>query len=219
MPGGRPFKLNSNDDGLRQRQGVAHPILPPKSLDARKYFFTSIRAYAAKASAHGKKKINYELCAKEWNRTADGVLSAYAKSWGKKTSNSHASQAFIAAKINLVHQTGVLFLASSAQFPESLKGITVSENRHRSVLEINENQVIPGSSAVQLAISHSRITASDPSPVLGPSRKRRREERPGGGVVPTSLVVSTMLAPSSRVSDGPDGDAAGTLFGLDFDLD
>ncbi|KAJ6595013.1 hypothetical protein DFH09DRAFT_1273138 [Mycena vulgaris] len=51
------------------------------------------------------------------------------------------------------------------------------------------------------------------------SHKGQREERLIGVVVPANLVASTMSAPSSRVSDGPDGDAAGTPFGLDFDLD
>ncbi|KAJ6550385.1 hypothetical protein DFH09DRAFT_1086652 [Mycena vulgaris] len=121
--------------------------------------------------------------------------------------------------MDLVHQTGALFLVPSAPFPEALKGIAVSEHPHRGVLEINENQVIPGSIAVQLAISHPRIIASDPAPVPGPSRKRGRKERLVEVVVPANLVASTLSAPSSRVSDRPDGDAAGTPFGLDFDLD
>ncbi|KAJ6486334.1 hypothetical protein DFH09DRAFT_1106075 [Mycena vulgaris] len=121
--------------------------------------------------------------------------------------------------MDLVHQTGALFLVPRAPFPESLKGIAVSEHPHRGVLEINENQVIPGSIAVQLAISHSRIIASDPAPVPGPSRKRGRKERLVEVVVPANLVASTLSAPSSRVSDRPDGDAAGIPFGLDFDLD
>ncbi|KAJ6616822.1 hypothetical protein B0H10DRAFT_2219161 [Mycena sp. CBHHK59/15] len=66
------FELNSSEDWLRRRQGVALPILPPTTLDARKYFFTEIRKFAALASSTGKKRIDFEAFAREWNGSADG---------------------------------------------------------------------------------------------------------------------------------------------------
>jgi hypothetical protein len=52
-------KLSSNENWLRKRQGLALPALPPTTPEARKYFFSKIRHFAALASenGHGKKSI------------------------------------------------------------------------------------------------------------------------------------------------------------------
>jgi hypothetical protein len=70
-------KINSNEDWLRKRQGLALPALPPTTPEARKYFFYKVRHFAALASENGLGKINYEAFAQEWNQSADGVVRFY----------------------------------------------------------------------------------------------------------------------------------------------
>jgi len=36
------FKLNSSDDWLRKQQGLALPVLPPTTPEARQYFFKKV---------------------------------------------------------------------------------------------------------------------------------------------------------------------------------
>ena len=45
------YPLNSADDWLRKRQGLALPVLPPTTPEARKYFFSKIREFSEAASA------------------------------------------------------------------------------------------------------------------------------------------------------------------------
>ena len=84
------FKMKGSNDWLRRRQGVALPILPPSTPEARQYFFRTIRSFATAAADNAKHSIDYPAFAQEWNKTADGttryyitteVLMAYAKSW------------------------------------------------------------------------------------------------------------------------------------------
>jgi len=100
----KTYPLNDSDNWLRKRQGLALPVLPPTTPEARKFFFKQIRRFADEASLNGKQKINFETFAQEWNQTADGkerfyvtveVLSNYAKSWEKVT-NIRASEELIA---------------------------------------------------------------------------------------------------------------------------
>ncbi|KAJ7719728.1 hypothetical protein B0H16DRAFT_1794348 [Mycena metata] len=162
------FKLNPSDDWLRRRQGVALPILPPTTLDARKYFFAETRKFAALASAAGRKKIDFEAFAREWNGSADGktryyvtadVLSSYSKTW-EKISNIRASQDLITAKVDLVRQTGELFSASTLPFPDSLKGNPTVAYPRRGVADVSNGRDIPQSISVGLAMSHPRIDAA-----------------------------------------------------------
>ncbi|KAJ6626312.1 hypothetical protein B0H10DRAFT_2211200 [Mycena sp. CBHHK59/15] len=112
----KKLKLNSNNDWLRRRQGLALPILPPTTPEGRKYFFSKIGDFVAEASANSKRKINFVRFAKAWNGTADGktrfyvtadVLAAYSKSWDK-TNNSRASQELIEAKMDLMSAENLL---------------------------------------------------------------------------------------------------------------
>lgn len=66
------FKMRGNDDWLRRRQGVALPVLPPSTLEARQYFFPKIRTFAMAAADDGKHSVDYAAFTQEWNRTADG---------------------------------------------------------------------------------------------------------------------------------------------------
>lgn len=121
-------------------------------------------------AARGKKNIDFESFAKQWNCSADGktryyvttdVLNSYSKTWDK-ISNIRASQDLITAKIDLVRQTGELF--SELPFPESLKGNPTFTYPQRGVLSLDGDQDIPQSISVGLAISHPRI---DPTPARG----------------------------------------------------
>ncbi|KAJ6631371.1 hypothetical protein B0H10DRAFT_1938265 [Mycena sp. CBHHK59/15] len=160
------FELNPSEDWLRRRQGVSLPILPPTTLDARKYFFTEIRKFAALASSTGKKRIDFEAFAREWNGSADGktrqyvtgdVLSTYSKTW-EKISNIRASQDLIVAKIDLVRQTGQLFSADTLSFPPSLKGNPTVIQPQRGVITLDNDQEMPDSISVGLANSHPQIS-------------------------------------------------------------
>src|SRR5262245_60247171 len=101
------YKLSPNDDWLRQRQGLALPVLPPTTSEARQYFFSNIRKWSTQINITHKRNINYEAFAQEWNRTADGVnrfyvttevLKAYAKIW-EKINNIRASKELISDKL------------------------------------------------------------------------------------------------------------------------
>ncbi|KAJ7479110.1 hypothetical protein FB451DRAFT_1172230 [Mycena latifolia] len=162
------FKLNANNDWLRRRQGVALPILPPTTSEARQYFFSKIGSFVAEASANGRRRINYVEFAKEWNRTADGktrhyvtseVLSAYAKTW-EKTNNARASQELIEAQIDMAHQTTELFQTPTTPFPDSLKGVASSAQPQCGVVGFTDSDdySMLSSLSVELATSHPRIT-------------------------------------------------------------
>ncbi|KAF8958387.1 hypothetical protein BDZ97DRAFT_2047280 [Flammula alnicola] len=43
------FKLNTSDSWLRKWQGLALPVLPPTTPESRKFFFSKIREFAARA--------------------------------------------------------------------------------------------------------------------------------------------------------------------------
>jgi hypothetical protein len=125
------FKLNSNDDWLRKRQGLALPAIPPTTLEARRYFFSKIHVFTTLASSNGKGKIDFEAFAQEWNRLADGkdrfyittdVLCTYAKSW-EKTSNIRASQELISDKMDMIEKTSKIFAASHQPFPAFLTAV------------------------------------------------------------------------------------------------
>ena len=93
------FQISPSYDWLRCRQGLALPVLPPTTLEARRYFFTKVCEHPALATAKGRGRLDYEAFAGEWNQSADGkdrlyitaeVLSAYAKTW-EKVNNIWAS--------------------------------------------------------------------------------------------------------------------------------
>jgi len=124
---------NHSDDWLRKRQGLALPVLPPTTLEARKYFFAKIRWFAALASESRKSKVDFEAFAREWNQMADGkdrfyvsteVLAAYAKTW-EKTSNIRASQELVSEQLDHVRQTANIFVASQLPFPSYLTHTSV----------------------------------------------------------------------------------------------
>ncbi|KAJ6558917.1 hypothetical protein B0H10DRAFT_1967203 [Mycena sp. CBHHK59/15] len=150
----KKFKLNSNNDWLRRRQGLALPILPPTTPEGRKYFFSKIGDFAWNGMADGKTRFYV---------TAD-VLAAYSKSWDK-TNNSRASQELIEAKMDLVRQTGKIFQSSNAPFPASLIGVASTSQPQRGVIETSpDDPSLPSSISVELVVSRPRITPSHPAP-------------------------------------------------------
>jgi len=63
----RTYPLNHSDDWLLKHQGLALPVLPPSTLEARKYFFCQIRRYAEEPSINGHQKVDFESFVREWN--------------------------------------------------------------------------------------------------------------------------------------------------------
>ena len=139
-------QLNGNNDWLRRRQGLALPVLPPTTLEARKYFFSEAPRFAAIASAEGRGKINYEAFAHEWNQSADGknrfyvtteVLASYAKTW-EKANNIRASEELVADKMDLVSKTRNIFAAPHLPFPEYLTDNPVSIQPSKGVIDFDD---------------------------------------------------------------------------------
>ncbi|PPQ83785.1 hypothetical protein CVT24_007139, partial [Panaeolus cyanescens] len=140
------FKLkNSNDDWLRKRQGLALPILPPTTLEARVYFFKKLREYSENTSMDSSKKttINYEEFAKEWNRTADGVerfyvteevLISYSKSW-EKANNIRASEDLITSSLDSLAVSAEIFGAPSLSLPQFLTAAPIPVQPLQGVVE------------------------------------------------------------------------------------
>jgi hypothetical protein len=154
------YQLNPSDDWLQKRQGLALPVLPPTTPEACKYFFSKIREFSEAASADGKKKVNFEAFAKEWNWTADEkerfyvtieVLLSYAKSW-EKLSNIRASQELIVAEMQSLAKSKQIFLAEEQPFPAFITSNPVQMQPSRGVLDLQENP-IPPSLSTGLAIS------------------------------------------------------------------
>ncbi|KAJ7234956.1 hypothetical protein C8J57DRAFT_1248878 [Mycena rebaudengoi] len=158
------FKLNSSDDWFRRRQALALPILPPTTLDARKYFFAQIRKFAVQASTTSPKTVDFEAFAKEWNSSADGqtlhyvtpdVLSSYSKTWDK-ISNIRASQDLIGQYGSGPSNWRTLF-STHPPLPESSKGIPTAPEPQRGVISLDSDNIIPQSISVGLAVSHPRF--------------------------------------------------------------
>jgi hypothetical protein len=170
------FKLSSNDNWLRKRQGLALPALPPTTSEARKYFFTKIREFSEVATTEKKKKVNFEAFAREWNRTADGkerfyvtfeVLSAYAKTW-EKANNVRASQELMSGQLQEVKKTADIFLATKKPFPSYLTSESTQIQPSRGVIVIEE-LAVPSSLSTESELSHSYYpapAAPHPSPTL-----------------------------------------------------
>lgn len=161
-----PAILNASDDWLRRRQGLALPVIPPTTPEARRFFFSEIAKHAAAASAENKKQINFVAFAQEWNRSADGksrfyitpeVLIAYAKTW-ERNSNIKASTDLIADAVSVITQTSHIFAASNNPFPEYLTAAPTSDQPHKGLLEdIAESSTVPASISTTLAASRPAI--------------------------------------------------------------
>ena len=145
------YPLNKNDDWLRKRQGLALPILPPTTSEARKFFFTQVRRFADEASLNGKQKINFETFAQEWNQSADGkerfyitveVLSNYAKSWEKAT-NIRASEELIADQLSKIRMSHQIFAAPNTTFPAYLTSNATQIHPSQGVVEYLDPKSTP----------------------------------------------------------------------------
>ena len=160
------YKLKSNDDWLRRRQGLALPALPPTTPEACQYFFSKIQEFSTLASNSGKGRIDYQLFAQEWNQSADGrtwfyittdVLSAYAKTW-EKTNNVKASKELISDKLDQIHQSRDIFAAPQSPFPNFLTGSSTAVHPQQGVIDLDQTQPIPPSISTMLSISHPSIS-------------------------------------------------------------
>jgi hypothetical protein len=176
------YPLNDGDDWLRKRQGLALPVLPPTTPEARKFFFLKIREFSEAASVDNKKTVNFEAFAQEWNRTADGkerfyvtteVLSSYAKSW-EKISNVRTSQELISKEMQSLSRSSQVFMATQKAFPNSLTSAPTQIQPSRGVIEIYDNTSIPAS--ISTALSLSRIAGPwHPGSQLLEAQLSRRE--------------------------------------------
>ena len=157
------YPLNSADDWLRKRQGLALPVLPPTTPEARKYFFSKIREFSEAASTNNKKTVNFEAFAQEWNRTADGkdhfyvtvdVLTAYAKSW-EKMSNVQASQELISEQMQTLVQSSEIFSATGQEFPDFLTTNPTQMQPSQGAIELYDNTLTPTSLSTALTLSRA----------------------------------------------------------------
>lgn len=166
-------KLNPSDDWLRKRQGLAFPVLPPTTPEARHYFFSEIAKYATTASQERKKSIDFTKFAQEWNKSADGklrlyitpeVLAAYMKTWEKNT-NIRASQDLISDALDVIVHTSQVFAAEHQPFPEFLTASPQSNQPAQGVLENTiDSATLPASISTDLAFSHPRMTPRTAAP-------------------------------------------------------
>jgi len=158
----KTYPLNESDDWLRKRQGLALPVLPPTTLEARNFFFKQIRHFADEASLNGKQRINFETFAQEWNETADGkerfyvtveVLSNYGKSWEKAT-NIRASEELIAEQLSKIQESRQIFAASNTTFPAYLTSNATQIHPSQGVVDDVDPRTAP-SLSTDLSLSHS----------------------------------------------------------------
>jgi len=163
------YKLKSNNDWLRQRQGLALPALPPTTPEAHRYFFSNIQKFSTLAANSGKGRIDYESFAKEWNRSADGktrfyitteVLATYGRTW-EKTNNTRASKELISEQLEHIHQSQKIFAAPQASFPTFLTGSSTAVHPQQGVIDLDQVQRIPTSLSVELSISRPSVSSSN----------------------------------------------------------
>lgn len=161
----KKFKVERNDDWLQKRQGLALPALPPTTQEARQYYFTKIRDFTESATNDGKKHVNFEAFAQEWNRTADGkqrfyvtfeVLSAYAKGW-EKTSNISATQELMSEQMQGIKTSAKVFAAGSGPFPAYMVSTPTQSYPSQGVVQLLNDPEASG----ELTIPSSLVT--DPS--------------------------------------------------------
>lgn len=115
----------SSYDWMRKRERVALPILPPTTLEARRYFFKTVSTFSGAAITSGKTHVDYVAFAQEWNRTADGqtrfyitpdMLLAYAKYW-EKVCNMRASEELMNNALSTTKVSAEIFAAENQPFP------------------------------------------------------------------------------------------------------
>jgi hypothetical protein len=198
-----PHQLNSSDDWLRQRQGLALPVLPPTTPEARQFFFTEIVKYAAAAGKDGKTNVDYSAFAQEWNRSADGklrfyvtpeVLAAYAKTWEKNT-NIKASQDLIADALDVILQTSQAFSATNQPFPDFLTALPSSVHPLKGVLEdTSASTALPASLSTSLAVSQPDLHPIPiPSPAISQSHSLLSFLTPSSNIGPSEFDDTSHL--------------------------
>ncbi|KAF9526768.1 hypothetical protein CPB83DRAFT_857411 [Crepidotus variabilis] len=162
--------LNRSETWLRKRQGLALPVLPPTTPEARKYFFRRIRHFADQASLNGKQHIDFEAFAREWNESADGkdwfyvtveVLANDAKSW-EKSSNIQASEQLIPQEMKNIQISKQVFAAPNTPFPEYLLSAASQSHPCYGALEIFDSDQVPESVSIKTSLSkpiHHHVSA------------------------------------------------------------
>ncbi len=205
------LKLNENNEWLRQRQGLALPVLSPTTPEARKYFFTNIREYLVVSSRDGKVNVDHESFARKWNRTADGrsrfyitteILASYSKAWAK-ANNIRASQEIISDQLERITRSADVFAASHLSFPEFLSGKSLHTYPQAGVIELDDSNslIVPSSLSINLSVSSVvpeirplTVTSSEPLNMLSASISRL------GIALSSSMDIDSISVPP-RVDD------------------
>ncbi|PBK83312.1 hypothetical protein ARMGADRAFT_1089425 [Armillaria gallica] len=205
------LKLNENNEWLRRRQGLALPVLPPTTPEARKYFFTNIREYLVVSSRDGKVNVDHESFARKWNQTADGrsrfyitteILASYSKAWAK-ANNIRASQEIISDQLERITRSADVFAASHLSFPEFLSGKSLHTYPQAGVIELDDSNslIVPSSLSINLSVSSVvpeirplTVTSSEPLNMLSASIPRL-------GIAPSSSMDIDPISMPPRVDD------------------
>lgn len=197
------YPLNFADDWLHKWQGLALPVLPPTTPEARKYFFSKIREFSEAASMNNKKTVNFEAFAQEWNRTADGkdrfyvtveVLSSYAKSW-EKMSNIHASQELISEQMKTLVRSSEIFAATEKEFPDFLTSNPSQIQPSHGVIELLDSPLILASLSTTPTLSRALILEVQQRETLDIEMQPLEitVARESGSVVGPALRIDEML--------------------------
>ncbi len=198
----KTYPLNNSDDWLRKRQGLALPVLPPTTPEARNFFFKQIRRFADEASLNGKQKIDFETFAQEWNQTADGkerfyvtveVLSNYAKSWEKVT-NIRASEELIAEQMSKIKASRQIFAAPEATFPAYLTSNATQIHPSQGVIDHYDPRTAP-SLSTDLSVSRSCQFDANEDFFVGFDLSAASVRMSTDRVVPEILTPADMLLP------------------------
>lgn len=133
---------------MRKRERLALPILPPTTLEARRFFFKKVSAFTdtSSSSSGGKGKIDYVAFSQEWNRTADGetrfyvtpeILKTYAAYW-EKICNIRASQELMNQALASTASSARIFAAEDQPFPSFLVAAPSEPKPTSGLLEFND---------------------------------------------------------------------------------
>ncbi|KAK4700876.1 hypothetical protein P7C70_g5367, partial [Phenoliferia sp. Uapishka_3] len=123
-------KLNSSNDWLRRRQGVALPILPPSTVAARQFYFKKLPTFFSAKTSGGKLTFKLEEFAVSWNHTADGVervyitpelLSAYGKVWDR-VNNQRATEDLVSEGLSELKISTTVIQHPANTFPTFITG-------------------------------------------------------------------------------------------------
>ncbi|KAK4699673.1 hypothetical protein P7C70_g6585, partial [Phenoliferia sp. Uapishka_3] len=169
--GATRVKMNSSNEWLRRRQGVALPVMPPSSLAARKFYFAELPKYLTGKSSTGKSTFKLEEFARNWNSSAEGIqrvyitpelLSSYGKIWDR-VNNRKATEELVKDGIEELNASSAIIQAPNKPFPAFIVGArTITLDPTAAVLP-HLDSPIPLSLSNTLSVSSSRPLGAPPA--------------------------------------------------------